>query len=50
MRRDEDWFDAVGKNDWRQEQIEQREKERKNLNEVPTSPALPKVREQRQPG
>lgn len=28
MRRDEDWFDAVGKNDWRQEQIEQREKDR----------------------
>ena len=27
-RRDEDWFDAVGKNDWRQEQIEQREKDR----------------------
>ena len=28
MRRDEDWFDAVGKNDWRQEQIEKREKDR----------------------
>ena len=28
MRRDENWFDAVGKNDWRQEQIEQREKDR----------------------
>lgn len=27
MRRDEDWFDAVGKYDWRMEQIEKREKE-----------------------
>lgn len=30
MRRDEDWFDAVGKDDWRVEQIEKREKERLN--------------------
>ena len=28
MIRDENWFDAVGKNDWRQEQIEKREKEK----------------------
>lgn len=27
MRRDEDWFDAVGKDDWRVEQIEKRERE-----------------------
>lgn len=29
MIRDENWFDAVGKNDWRQEQIEKREREAK---------------------
>lgn len=33
MRRDEDWFDAVGKDDWRVEQIEKREKERNDLQE-----------------
>lgn len=27
MVRDENWYDAVGKNDWRQEQIEKRERE-----------------------
>lgn len=27
MIRDEDWFDAVGKDDWRVEQIEKRERE-----------------------
>ena len=26
MRRDEDWFDAVGKDEWRNEQIELSEK------------------------
>lgn len=33
MRRDADWFDAVGKDDWRVEQIEKREKERNDLQE-----------------
>ena len=33
MIRDENWFDAVGKDDWRQEQIEQREKEKQKQEE-----------------
>ena len=56
MRRDEDWFDAVGKNDWRQEQIEQREKDRlaqanadtnksvESTNGICETPAVSKVR------
>ena len=33
MIRDENWFDAVGKNDWRQEQIEQRQKQKNPLSD-----------------
>lgn len=31
MKRDENWFDAVGKYDWREQQIEAREQQRKPL-------------------
>ena len=50
MIRDENWFDAVGKDDWRVEQIEKREEERKKANEIPQTHAVPTMREQGQSG
>lgn len=48
MIRDENWFDAVGKDDWRVEQIEKREKEREKVNEVPPPSSVSEMREQGQ--
>lgn len=46
MVRDEDWFDAVGKDDWRVEQIEKRERE----NELQKTKCVPLGRTHNQEG